>query len=85
MNGGATAIERRLCTVTNRDKNVEKILKCRKLWNQFLHNTAECFKDGVVIDGCQVEAEMNTLQTSISKVISGPLVNVSLSFEFTIV
>ena len=42
-------------------------------------------KNGVVVYGCKVEAEMYTIESSVSQVISGSLVNVSLSLNLTIV
>ncbi len=40
---------------------------------------------GVVVDGCEVEAEVDALKACVSKVISGTLVDVTLGLALTVV
>ena len=40
---------------------------------------------GVVVDGCEVEAEVDALQTCVCQVVSGTLVDVPLSLTLAVV
>lgn len=63
---------------TYRAKNVEQVLECGQLWNELLDNFGKCLKDGVVVDGRQVERQLHILQSCIRKLVRCSLLDVSL-------
>lgn len=52
--------------------------------DELLHDFGERLEDAVIVDGCQVEAQMD-VKANILKVIGGSLVNVSLRFHLEVV
>ena len=68
----------RQAITTYRAKNVEQVLERWKLWNEFLNDLGEGFKDGMVVNGRQVKRQLHILQSSVSQLICRRLLDVSL-------